>query len=218
MLGTSLFLCKDLSYHFRNIPGKVFGCGKRGGVLWRGSKEGGPSSKIFGWSGKDFFNFIFLDASPSQQTLPKNSQKNMFVLWICKPVETFVFRFFMALVIGLSTTSASLSCSNFILKNCNESSERKPSIVFSKSCHSTLICVFSCLIPAECFPIKKPGLRLFPGRDEGGGRGNWICQWKAWSWGLKNPFKSIYFPYRWHADWQKKNVIDCNISISSSDE
>ena len=83
------------------------------GVLWRGSKEGGPSSKIFGWSGKDFFNFIFLDASPSQETLPKNSQKNMFVHWICKPVETFVFRFFMALVIGLSTTSASLSCSNF---------------------------------------------------------------------------------------------------------
>lgn len=94
----------------------------------------------------------------------------------------------------------------FILKNCNESSVRKPSILLSKSCHSTLICVFSCLIPAECFPIKKPGLRLFPGRDEGGGRGNWICQWKAWSWGLKNPFKSIYFPYRWHADWQKKKT------------
>lgn len=189
------------------------------GVLWRGSKEGGPSSKIFGWSGKDFFNFIF----PWCQSFPRDTSKE-FAKEHVRPLNLQTSRdlclpFLQWLsLLAWVQPRLHLAAAIFILKNCNESSVRKPSILLSKSCRSTLICVFSCLIPAECFPIKKPGLRLFPGRDEGGGRGNWICQWKAWSWGLKNPFKSIYFPYRWHADWQKKIVIDCNTSISSSDE
>ena len=170
----------------------VRGVGVGVGISWRGSKEGGPSSKMFGCSGNNrHFQRIRRRTCSSFESANQSRPLSSGSLWLS--------------LLAWVRPRLHLAAAIFILKNCNESSVRKPSILLSKSCHSTLICVFSCLIPAECFPIKKPGLRLFPGRDEGGGRGNWMCQWKAWSWGLKNPFKSIYFPYRWHADWQKKS-------------